>query len=341
MTLRFDLQQVDPAGGGGAAPPAPPPEALPPDPIIPEQLNEPPPEPGEPAPGGDPPPAGEPPPAAPTLADALAWTDEQGELPAEFANLPLDDIRASQAAAVEAAETGVRTQQAQADRARIVADQRNREVQAAAQNDVDYYEQMLAQRREDPKAFAEQVDDGRYNRGAAAKMQLETQRTQQAGFLSTVNMMARELQAAGVADIIPVQDQTAEGQLAHLQFVQAVQAFDHKGGLAAFILDKGRQLERAEAKEPGGPVAQARVEGQRDARVEQGREGPRDLGQGGGGVSTNSGRFGDLNWVRDQRSRDELWGQRMSGVKVQRGASEQELTNAEAVSWEVAKQRNR
>lgn len=232
----------------------------------------------------------------PSVDDLLNWdTETQGDIPENLRTLSIEDART----AVTAREAAAATRREQEILARLSAENERARLDsnrtAQEQLDADYYTQLRNKLASADPAISDAarqellVNETRYQAGAAALSRSSAQSQQNEVLRSFFDNMSKELEAAGIKGVIP-----PVGDPGWLQVRERLAAFDGKGGIAAYLIEHGRALARADYE----------VELARAQRIDAGASGAPNLG-GGGGVAKDN--YADPTWVKAQMEKDPEW----------------------------------
>lgn len=222
------------------------------------------------------------PPAAPSVLDRVAMSEEdRAALPDGDRNISLEDV----STAVEAArsqtkldtEVALRTQIAQQEQLQRQEQRAKQAVSAGDQADIEYFQRLQKDKRSDDatvKATAEAEllipeNDDMYVRGGAAVRTATLQQQAAESMARLYNVMSAEVSGTDYATALP-----PAGDPAWLAMQTRLADFDGKGGLCAFLVESGRALGLEEG------LAKGREGAERDGRIENGRNGAPQFGDG-------------------------------------------------------------
>ncbi len=233
-------------------------------------------------------------------ADTLASTDNVPE------SFNIEDIRT----AVEAERVARDKQyndnlvlQQRAEAQRI-------ETAGLAKTDIDYYAAQRGLQFGTPEqltAFQTEMklpgNEARYLRGAAAEQATTAEAQLKDATRSLISQMTNDLGANGMPDVLPAFN-TSEGQI---KWMEINQKWGGKGDIAAYLIDHGRQLERAALS---GQRDAIRQEGARDTRTEIGKA--QQPAMATSQTTTQTNNYSNADWVQKQMADDAEWAFRVS-----------------------------
>ncbi|MCH7946132.1 MAG: hypothetical protein IIC73_08995 [Armatimonadetes bacterium] len=220
----------------------------------------------------------------PSLSDQVAMTDEQlAALPEDQRHPDIEDFRgivgtARTEASTDASKT-LQQQLAKQQQSSAATQQQN----VAAQADIDYYNDLQTRltSSDDEVAAAARSEalipeNATRARLGAARLHQQGENAQLGQALEALlTHMGVQLEQAGMAGVLPPQNSVEWALLA-----PKLAEFDGKGGIAAYLIDHGKQL----GIEEGRKLATEEFE--RKGRIDRGAGGATNLGNGNSGSYT-------------------------------------------------------